>query len=185
MDSKTLEILSVEEDTLNESIQTGEDYTSEEATHNIYSEKITDYEEKDTTIDDTQTHSENESTSEKDLFTKSGQSYKNLSVFESIQKWKGHVTKVKDESFEARLIDLTNGGADEFAEFSIFDISENERESLEIGKIFYWSIGRKEYLGQIEKSSRIRFQKVIKWDLSLVNKVNSKVAEYLKAPEAN
>lgn len=192
MYSKTIENLSVEEKNQNKSAQTGEDYTSEDATYNMYGDEITDYEEVDNdyeevnnTIDNTSFLTENKSSSEKDLFSKSGKSYKTLAIFESIQKWKGYVIKVEDESFKARLIDLTNGGSDEIAEFSIFDISENERESLDIGKIFYWNIGRKEYLGQLEKTSRIRFQKVIKWDLDIVNKVKSKVDEYLRVPEAN
>lgn len=185
MDSKTLEAVSVDETIQNDSILTSENYIKDETSYDIPIGKDSDLEKNENTIADTQNLSQNESISENDLFSKSGKSYKNLAVFESIQKWKGFVTNIKDESFEARLSDLTNGGADEIAEFSIFDISENDRESLKIGKIFYWSIGRKEYLGQIEKTSRIRFQKVIKWDIDLVNKVKSKVDEYLKIPEAN
>lgn len=139
----------------------------------------------DDTIDESKDHTEIKSTTKKDLFSASGKSYRSLALFESIQKWKGYVTEINKDSFEARLIDQTNSGTDEIAEFSIFDIPESERNSLKIGKTFYWSIGRKEYLGQIEKTSRIHFQKVIKWDIDLVNKVKTKVDEYLKISQAN
>lgn len=119
-----------------------------------------------------------EKTSETDKIVnqKSG---KYLKLFKAVQKWKGNVTKIQDDGFKARLKDLTKGGTDEEAWFSFKEISEEERKALAVGKSFYLSLGYSEYLGQVEKVSRLHFQKITDWDLGLVEKVNEKVDEYL------
>lgn len=102
-----------------------------------------------------------------------------LKLFKAIQKWKGNVTHIQDDGFKARLKDLTKGGTDEEAWFSFKEISEEERKTLRVGKAFYLNLGYSEYLGQVEKVSRLHFQKITDWDLGLVEKVNEKVDEYL------
>jgi hypothetical protein len=99
--------------------------------------------------------------------------------FNAIQKWFGHVTEIKEDSFKARLKDLTKkDGVDEEAEFGFEQILPEEREELKIGQAFYWSIGIYRTSGRIEKSSRIIFQRAINWDESLLDRVSDNISKY-------
>jgi hypothetical protein len=76
------------------------------------------------------------------------------SGFISLQKWEGVVTEIGKEFFFARLYDLTNKGNEEEAEFSVDEISEDERDLFVSGAVFYWNIGYHDsYTGQIEASA--------------------------------
>ena len=65
----------------------------------------------------------------------------NQNIFISLQKWEGIVMDVMDDAFLARLIDLTQKGTDEEAEFSFDEISEEDKPLIRSGAIFYWNIG--------------------------------------------
>jgi hypothetical protein len=52
----------------------------------------------------------------------------------------GIVLEVLDEGFLARLVDLTQKGVDEEAEFSLYDIAEDDKPLIKPGAIFYWDI---------------------------------------------
>ena len=85
-------------------------------------------------------------------------------VFISLQKWEGIVMEVMDDAFLARLIDLTNKGVDEEAEFPIDEISEEDKPLVRPGAIFYWNIGyHTSYSGQRTRSSIIRFRRLPAW----------------------
>jgi hypothetical protein len=84
--------------------------------------------------------------------------------FVSLQKWEGVVLAVEHDSFLARLIDLTQGGTEEEAEFSLDDISEEDKPLLKPGAIFYWNIGYHDSrTGQRRKVSEIRFRRLPAW----------------------
>ncbi len=84
--------------------------------------------------------------------------------FLSFQKWEGIVIEVSNTSFVARLIDLTANGPDEEAEFSIEEISKEDRGLLQPGAIFYWNIGYHDTSkGQRIRSSLIRFRRLPVW----------------------
>ena len=82
----------------------------------------------------------------------------------SLQKWEGTVFEVKKDVFKARLHDLTTENPEEEAEFSIDEISDDDRELLKPGAVFYWSIG---YLttgtGQRIRTSIIKFRRLPAW----------------------
>jgi hypothetical protein len=61
----------------------------------------------------------------------------------SLQKWEGQVLEVYSDSFTARLTDITAKGAKEDAEFPLSQVADDDRNLLQSGAIFYWSIGRK------------------------------------------
>lgn len=87
--------------------------------------------------------------------------------FSKTQKWIGNVIEIKGDEFTAKLIDQTNGGTNEIAEFSINDVSFDDRELLRLGSTFYFSIGyNSSSNGQISKSSVMRFQRLVKWEES-------------------
>ncbi|WP_037361461.1 hypothetical protein [Asinibacterium sp. OR53] len=83
--------------------------------------------------------------------------------FTSEQRWKGHITKLTDTEFEARMEDLTKPGTFEIGEFEIRDVSPGDRELLSIGAVFYWSIGRSFNGNQVEKNALMRFQRLTSW----------------------
>ena len=82
------------------------------------------------------------------------------SDFTSLQKWEGVVTRVLDNSFEARLIDLTADTPEEIAEIPLEEVSEDDFSLIQEGAIFYWNIGyRKMASGQRERVTFIRFRR--------------------------
>jgi hypothetical protein len=64
-----------------------------------------------------------------------------LDDFFSKQKYEGIVLEVKNDSFIARLRNLTEENDDEEAEFSTADLSDDDVGLLEAGAFFYWNIG--------------------------------------------
>lgn len=81
-----------------------------------------------------------------------------------LQKWEGAILQVLEDSFLARLVDLTSGGPDEEAEFPLEEISEADRSLVEPGAIFYWSIGYIDSIrGQRTRASVIRFRRLPIW----------------------
>jgi hypothetical protein len=86
------------------------------------------------------------------------------STFTSLQKWEGVVLEVLDTSFIARLVDLTQRGPDEEAEFPLDEISAEDRPLVRPGAIFYWNIGyHTSYSGQRTRASIMRFRRLPAW----------------------
>lgn len=105
-----------------------------------------------------------------DLFNKKKYSKK-------IQKWQGLVESIstQDNTFTARLKDLTAGGTDERAEFEMDDISPEDLELLTEGSLFYWSVGHFMENGQSVKRSDIRFQRLIMLDSDDIDNIKSNI----------
>jgi hypothetical protein len=101
-----------------------------------------------------------------DLFNKKKYSKK-------IQRWQGLVESVsmKDNTFTARLKDLTEGGTDERAEIEMDDISPEDLKLLTEGALFYWSVGHFMENGQSVKRSDIRFQRLITLDSDDIDEI--------------
>lgn len=82
----------------------------------------------------------------------------------SLQKWEGVVTEVEKDIFNARLLDLTDDNPEEEADFSIEEVSEDDRKLLKPGAVFYWSLG---YLttgtGQVIRTSIVKFRRLPAW----------------------
>lgn len=89
--------------------------------------------------------------------------------FSKTQKWIGHVTCINEQSFEAKLEDLTASGTNETVEFDFDDISEEDKPLIDIGATFYWSLGYSHENGQVSKKSIIRFQRILTWDEDCLN----------------
>jgi hypothetical protein len=79
------------------------------------------------------------------------------------QRWIGHVENINEDSFTAKLTDLSNPTTYEMGEFDFDEVSPEDKELLTIGAAFYWSLGRANSYGQIEKKSILRFQRVRTW----------------------
>ena len=85
--------------------------------------------------------------------------------FISLQKWEGIVTEIGEDYFIARIIDLIKDAPEESASFPFSEISsEEDKELLKIGAVFYWNIGYYERAkGTRLRSSLIRFRRLPMW----------------------
>jgi hypothetical protein len=104
----------------------------------------------------------------KDICLESLQTYKfylsekniDLEYFIPLQKWEGTVIKVNENTFFARLIDLTDrDGPDEEGEFSKDEVSKIDLELLSPGAIFYWTIGYLDRSSGRKRESILRFRR--------------------------
>ena len=85
---------------------------------------------------------------------------------EVLQQWEGIVETVGDENFTARVRDLTNNEhyPSEIAELPIEDISDDDRELLQTGAVFYLTVGRSiSFNGRQQRFGRIVFRRLPGW----------------------
>ena len=84
--------------------------------------------------------------------------------FVLLQKWEGTILQVLEDSFLARLVDLSNSGPDEETELPLEEVSDADRSLVEPGAIFYWNIGYIDSVsGQRTRASLIRFRRLPVW----------------------
>ncbi|SPD76314.1 conserved hypothetical protein [uncultured Desulfobacterium sp.] len=104
-------------------------------------------------------------------------------TFTPLQEWEGYVAEIGDETFTARLIDLTADAEqeEEEADFPISELSDTDKQLLRPGAIFRWAIGyRRTRSGSKERVSFIVFRRLPAWtDHEL--KENRRKAELLAA----
>jgi len=85
-------------------------------------------------------------------------------AFVSLQSWEGTVMRVLGESFVARLVDRSGQTHDEEAEFPHAEVSDDDRDLIQEGAVFYWDIG---YIvkpsGQRIRASIVRFRRLPTW----------------------
>jgi len=83
-------------------------------------------------------------------------------TFSPMQEWEGYVTEIFAESFSAYLIDKTaeKSIAEELMEFSISDLSEDNKDLLKVGAIFRWAIGYQKQHGSKRKVSEVVFRRM-------------------------
>lgn len=82
------------------------------------------------------------------------------------QRWQGHVLNFNENNshFTAKVEDLSApGGTYEILEFDIDDVSPDDQPLVQIGAIFYWSVGSLMSNGQLSKQSILRFKRVAVW----------------------
>jgi hypothetical protein len=85
-------------------------------------------------------------------------------TFRALQRWEGVVLECRDESFLARLTDLTEEGPAEEVELPLSDVPREDLDLVELGAVFYWSIGyRDEVGGGRWRSSTLRFRRLPLW----------------------
>lgn len=85
-------------------------------------------------------------------------------AFNSLLKREGTVISIMENYFTAKLVDLTHDAVDELADFPFDEISDDDRNLVKEGAVFYWNIGYKlQPTGQKERSSIIRFRRLPAW----------------------
>ena len=99
-------------------------------------------------------------------------------TFISLQEWEGIVEEVREDSFDARLVDLTQESPDEILEdFPLDDISEEDRNLVAPGAVFYWCIGYHVRKGQRSRTSEIRFRRLPAWSEGEIEDARRKAEE--------
>lgn len=103
-------------------------------------------------------------------------------AFQALQRWEGVVTMIEDETFVARLTDLTSKGPDEEVELPLSDIPNDDEDLLEAGAVFYWAIGyRDEASGQRQRVSALRFRRLPVWSISELRAAQERAVEVASA----
>ncbi|MBX3429850.1 MAG: hypothetical protein KF779_09730 [Hyphomonadaceae bacterium] len=79
-------------------------------------------------------------------------------TFAALAEWQGVVTSIRDGSFEASLVRLSEKTEEEFAEIPLEELTDFERQNLCEGSRFRWAIGYARLpSGQKLRSSSIYF----------------------------
>lgn len=103
-------------------------------------------------------------------------------TFLASKKWEGVVLSIGEETFMARLSGLASKTTvEEEAELPISDVTEDDRELLQEGAFFFFSVGyiTRPY-GTRERSSRIRFRRLPVWSPDEILDANIRAKSILK-----
>lgn len=86
--------------------------------------------------------------------------------FHPLQEWEGYIVGVGNNTFKARLTDLTAGEtiANEEVELPIDDLTDDDRDLLAPGYVFRWAIGyQRTRSGAKKRISQIVFRRLPQW----------------------
>lgn len=97
-------------------------------------------------------------------------------IFIALQKWEGYVTEVKEDVFCARLIPIVGEGTEQIAEIYIEEVDNPDREMIEPGAVFYWTIGYNDKPSGRQRASIIRFRRLPIWTQSDINAASDRCA---------
>lgn len=98
-----------------------------------------------------------------------------LTAVQIVQKWEGVVTEVGDNTFFADLVTISGEEGDMTAEIYIDKVHEEDRPLVEVGAIFYWSIGQIKDTG--ETCSIIRFRRLPRWTAAQLKAIHDAAAK--------
>jgi hypothetical protein len=87
------------------------------------------------------------------------------SYFTPLQEWEGSVVEILEDTFTAKLIDVSTNASEEpdYAEFLLSDVSDEDQALLKPGAIFRWSVGYKNTNGTKTRISQIVFRRLPIW----------------------
>lgn len=82
-----------------------------------------------------------------------------------LQKWEGVVQTISEDAFTAILVDLTEEGEKEYAEFFLDDVVPSDKFLLKPGAIFYCCVGYaiSESGGSRTRGTQLRFRRLPAW----------------------
>jgi hypothetical protein len=99
-----------------------------------------------------------------------------------LQDWEGAVDSIGPETFRARLRDRTKeeAYASEIVELPVADVSDDDRELLRPGAIFYLTVGRlTRASGRQDRVGRLVFRRLPAWTASALHSAEQR-AERLR-----
>lgn len=108
-----------------------------------------------------------------------------LVSFEPLQEWEGRVAGINpgEKTFTATLIDITarRKYEDEFAEFPISDVSDDDRHFMRPGAIFRWLIGYERLpSGTKRRVSSVVFRRLGEWSRSDLSQARQYAEELVR-----
>jgi len=99
--------------------------------------------------------------------------------FNAIQKWEGYVTEVGEKTFCARLERIVGEGQEQEADIYIQEVDRDDRTLIQVGAVFYWSIGYLDTPSGRLRGSIIRFRRLPVWTRGELESANAE-ADRLK-----
>ena len=96
---------------------------------------------------------------------------------EVLQDWEGVVERVEEDIFVARLRDMTANEVypGEIAELPVRDVSEDDRELLQVGAVFYMTVGYYVWAsGRRERFGRIVFRRLPGWTAAALERAGER-----------
>ena len=96
---------------------------------------------------------------------------------EVLQDWEGVVERIEDDIFVARLRDMTANEVypGEIAELPVGDVSEDDRELLQVGAVFYMTVGYYVWAsGRRERFGRVVFRRLPGWTASALERARER-----------
>lgn len=101
--------------------------------------------------------------------------------FSVLQEWEGYVVSISNDTFTARLVDVTRNCTieDEEADFPLDDLDDTDRSRICPGSIFRWIIYyRRSPGGTKDRSSRIVLRNLPSWTKKELEKNQRDAAEW-------
>ena len=98
--------------------------------------------------------------------------------FVTIQKWEGHVTDIQEKTFQASLIPIVGEGSDQEAEIYLEEVKPDDRSLIELGSVFYWSIGYLDRPSGRLRASILRFRRLPAWTKDEVDKADAEADDF-------
>ncbi|MEA3359623.1 MAG: hypothetical protein U9R17_09510 [Thermodesulfobacteriota bacterium] len=106
--------------------------------------------------------------------------YQRTTQFTSLIKWRGVVLEIHKDCFLCRLVDQDGNSPDEEAEILLSEISDEDFQLIDIGAVFYWSIGYQiNPSGSRTRSSIIRFRRLPVWRSEELSEAQKKAEKTL------
>jgi hypothetical protein len=98
------------------------------------------------------------------------------------QSWVGFITKIQEnsQSFEAKIYDIYDRSTYEIQTFYFNEISDEDKEFILEGGVFYWSVGQNVRNSQVFTESSIRFQRLPQLTVEEVDEAIDEANELIK-----
>lgn len=80
--------------------------------------------------------------------------------FRALQKWEGYVLDVGSDIFHARLVSTFGEGPDQEAEIYLEEVDGEDQALVQVGAVFYWTIGYLDRPAGRLRGSILRFRRL-------------------------
>lgn len=101
--------------------------------------------------------------------------------FTVLQEWEGYVVAIDQETFTARLVDITNKAFkdEEEVDLPLDDLEDSDRKKISPGAVFRWVIGyNRSSGGTKDRASRIILRDMPKWTKKEIEENQLKAVEW-------
>lgn len=103
------------------------------------------------------------------------QTNENIDHYVDTISWRGHIESIKGNVFYARMKEIENKGTEESAQFDKKEVSEDDKEFIRPGAVFYYSIGYNLSNGTKKKVAVIKFKRNVLFTNTDIDTISEKV----------